>query len=295
MRYIPNSYPPPNNYYQQGQGAVSNGAAPYYFGGYGYNNQNYGYNPYQYYGGGYYYNYYNELAERRRREQEEIQRRELFKQQQKIWERCVRINCNYLGIEYDQNECIYTAEYEVEEEYVPNMHIQIGSDIRKPNKRNNQQVVSEPKTENYYDYMIRLNKENQFHSHLERLLQTQQYSKQRQIEQLQQEEEYRQNYKYTKKDETLFEYFRGTGRERYIQFMEEEARAKNRNLGRLYDSPGYTQLLGIHDNKQTITPDFNIDDIEITLPEHLKNSYTERKKQFMDAIINSNPNLTARL
>lgn len=284
MRYIPNSFPP--NYYQQ-EGAVYN-TAPYYFGGYGYN-QNYYYNQ-PYYGYGY-YNQFNPIEIQRRQEQEEIQRRNWFNQQKSAWCKLIQCNCTYYNLDYNQNM------YFVDEWEIPNQSVSISitNDTGYQKSLTVDTTDNTIGTESLYDHIVRINNEEYQRSNLLRILNMQEEQKIQKSNQIQLEEEIRRNYKYDGKDESLFDYFRGTGRERYIQFINEQAYHQSKNLGRLYNSPGYSELLGIHNgNPQAISPDYNIDDIEITLPEHLKNSYTERRKQFMDSIINSNPNFVIR-
>lgn len=75
----------------------------------------------------------------------------------------------------------------------------------------------------------------------------------------------------------------------YAQILMKRAIEQNRDLKRAYDSDKYQQLLNMHNNSDNIidafTRDFTIDDMEITLPDRFNESYQERKRRFLEAII----------
>lgn len=84
--------------------------------------------------------------------------------------------------------------------------------------------------------------------------------------------------------EDLFDWMTIVDEQNYIK-RQKELEMKLRNVRTLYDPSRYNQMLSMHNNSVAFKQDLNIDDITIELPEHLKNSYTERRAKFIDAII----------
>lgn len=76
----------------------------------------------------------------------------------------------------------------------------------------------------------------------------------------------------------------------YAQILMRRAKEQRNDLKQAYDSNQYRQLLNMHNNSQNVidafTRDFTIDDMEITLPDRFNKEYQERRKRFLDAIIN---------
>lgn len=99
-----------------------------------------------------------------------------------------------------------------------------------------------------------------------------------------------ESYKFIDEDTDLFE-FMENGYKITLDIIEQEERSRQKDLTKLYNQNAYQQLLGVHESSYTYnslspTP-INIDDMEVTLPESIKNDeYYRRKKQFLDNILN---------
>lgn len=102
-----------------------------------------------------------------------------------------------------------------------------------------------------------------------------------------QEEEFKnKKYNTETKDMSLLEFFETQGRDDYIRALENKMYHQNRQIvGQLYNHPGYDELLRIHNANKFFNPNVTIDDMEISLPEHLRNNVSIRKQQFLDAIM----------
>lgn len=90
-------------------------------------------------------------------------------------------------------------------------------------------------------------------------------------------------------DEDLFTFLEKAGG-LYQDILIEESNKRSKNLGQLYDKNGYTTLINKHSGKyDALSPNFginSIDDMEITLPPHLKTSeYAKKKQAFLNAIL----------
>lgn len=76
--------------------------------------------------------------------------------------------------------------------------------------------------------------------------------------------------------------------------IKEEALAKRREVNNLYNSNDYRRLIDSRSNGMhfggTLNPNASIDDMEISLPQHLKNEYQLRKEKFIASIINRGGN-----
>ena len=71
--------------------------------------------------------------------------------------------------------------------------------------------------------------------------------------------------------------------------MKQEVLRKRKEVNNLYNRSDYQKLINLRSGNGfpgTFKPNANIDDMEIQLPEHLKNNYQKRKEQFLNAIIN---------
>lgn len=73
--------------------------------------------------------------------------------------------------------------------------------------------------------------------------------------------------------------------------MKEEV-MRDRTVNNLYNRSEYQKLIDLRSKGnmfgKTFAPNASIDDMEISLPEHLKNEYQRRKELFMEKIINRN-------
>ena len=72
--------------------------------------------------------------------------------------------------------------------------------------------------------------------------------------------------------------------------IKDEAMRKRKDITNLYNRSDYQKLIDLRSKGMefsgTFNPNANIDDMEITLPERLKNEYQRRKELFMEKIIN---------
>ena len=73
--------------------------------------------------------------------------------------------------------------------------------------------------------------------------------------------------------------------------IKDEAMRRRKDAQALYNRSDYQKLIEARSGgsitfNRSLNPDANIDDMEISLPEHLKNEYTRRKALFMEKIIN---------
>lgn len=71
--------------------------------------------------------------------------------------------------------------------------------------------------------------------------------------------------------------------------IKREVLNKRREVNNLYNRSDYQKLIDLRSGNNfpgTFNPNANIDDMEIQLPEHLKNTYQKRKEQFLEALIN---------
>lgn len=93
----------------------------------------------------------------------------------------------------------------------------------------------------------------------------------------------------------IIEYNKSAG-ELYNEIVEQEQRNMQRNLTRLYNPTQYNQLVKMNSGANSyfnsvfqgtaMQKEMNIDDMEVTLPSHLVKSYDDRKRAFLDAILN---------
>lgn len=85
--------------------------------------------------------------------------------------------------------------------------------------------------------------------------------------------------------------------ENYVDMLLEKEKEKQKDVSKLYNNDDYRKLLNMNSNNNTyFNSIFNggnnnqnnvsIDDMEISLPNHLANEYQSRRKQFLDAILN---------
>ena len=95
-------------------------------------------------------------------------------------------------------------------------------------------------------------------------------------------------------DISMYDFFQVAGKLLQDEYYE-DLRRKNRNVGLLYDRNEYNKLLGSGNrNNNYFSSVFNngnnnpvnIDDMEITLPSQINDEYHQRKRAFLDAIIN---------
>lgn len=92
------------------------------------------------------------------------------------------------------------------------------------------------------------------------------------------------------KNQSLLEFLEDTATEHYIEVLQKKARAASQNIGRLYNHDSFAELInrynrgGDNISNPIFNPNVTIDDMEISLPAHLKNDYAERRAQFMQSI-----------
>ena len=86
--------------------------------------------------------------------------------------------------------------------------------------------------------------------------------------------------------------------EQYVQMLLDREKEKQKDISKLYNNNDYRKLLNMNKkssnyfnsifNGNNMNNNVSIDDMEITLPNHLANEYQTRRKQFLDAILNNN-------
>ena len=92
-------------------------------------------------------------------------------------------------------------------------------------------------------------------------------------------------------DMSLLEFLEGKGRDDYINMLEEKRFHESRRaVGQLYSHNGYDELLRIHNANKYLNPYTTIDDMEVTLPYHIKREKDIRKQQFLSSILGGGPN-----
>lgn len=264
----------------------------------GYNQQPYG--QYNQYGNGYYNPYYDPYEARRRAEYEAKIREQQHMARMKVWEAVVKANLKFYGQEMTGS--IFEDSWEVPQEYHPKISIMSKSGNRVITLTKNYEEPHEIVYENGFRHYQRESEEFDRRAGLLRLVQLRD---QQEAARMQQEEEYKrryQNYSYSGKNESLYEFLHGSGRERYIQFeFDDRLKHQKRNVGAMYNRDQFDSVMDIYKINEearrqptTISPGLvvnGLDDISITLPEHLKSEYQERRDQFMSAIMKRNPNM----
>lgn len=97
----------------------------------------------------------------------------------------------------------------------------------------------------------------------------------------------------TVKNENLLDYLAGTATDKYREVIDEKCFYSNHNVSKLYDSNVYNQLIGIHNSSMNsaLNRVLTVDDISITLPASLAKNYAERRRLFMESVMNKTPSL----
>lgn len=90
-------------------------------------------------------------------------------------------------------------------------------------------------------------------------------------------------------DMNMFEFFESFG-ELIVEEKLKEQKLKQKDLGGLYNSNQYNQLINMHSNSNNyfnnvFNKQVNIDDMEIRLPSSLNNEYHERKRKFLESLL----------
>lgn len=236
----------------------------------------------------------------RNRYEENMRRQEQqWLEYQKVWMSVVNANRRFHGLEeYDMNE----NQYEIPQEYHPTISIMngMGECVNVINKNpGNPEPVQ---YENGFNHMIRMHNDDMRRQRLLRVMQERDYQNNmiaQREEQLRQESE---NYTYKGNNESLFEFFNGSGKQRYIDMLEYNDRKNRHRVGTLYGRNQFDSVMEIYKiNEEArrkkgveISPGLvvnGLDDISITLPEHLRSNYQERRDEFMVAILGRNPNM----
>lgn len=198
----------------------------------------------------YYYQQTYDPFEIRRRQEEEYQKQlKIRRGQIESMKKMIEINCHFFGYEFD--ESAYDEMYSDEKIY--------------ERQRDMQQHIN--------------------------MHQLQQCIAQQNIQQQMKYQEIENNgYPTEVKDETLLEFLEGTARDEYIKIVEDGYYKQSKQaIGSLYNKPGYEELLRIHNANRFLSPNVTIDDMEITLPEHLRNTRNERREKFLQCITQGIP------
>lgn len=203
-------------------------------------------------GGG---NYYNPFYAQQQFEARQKQQRELFEEQVKLWKMMSTAYYHYNGMEVPK---------EVKE----------GLDRRFDiNRYRNQR-----KDDGFFDELANIYQQAQ-----------QQEANYQQMMQ-RREEEFTKAYnsKGEYDDMTAYEWLSGPMTDRHIWAIEQESiQQQRKNVANLYDPNSYNRLLGIHESSfKSLNPSVNIDDMEIGLPEGLRNADRMKRRQaFLDSIM----------
>ena len=278
------------------------------------------YNPYQqqyqynYYNNGYYdpngfyHNYYDPYEARKRYEEQMQAREREYQSKLKVWDVVVKANMKFHGYEVDGN--IFQDEWEIPQEYHPTISIMTESGEHKKTINRFGDQPHKVMYENSFKHSQRMQYQYNQRNDLLRLLNLR--DQQAEFKRKQEEEYIRQrkNYVYHGNDETLYEFLHGSGRERHIQFMyTDKLKQQKKNVGALYKKDQFDSVSEIYkineaarmgvlaaskDNPIQISPGLivnGLDDISISLPEHLKSTFQERRDTFMTAILSRNPNM----
>lgn len=259
------------------------------------------YNPYQQQQ--YWYGPYYDPYEARRRAEYEMKERERYYIEQKyVWEAAIRANMRFHGYEIDDD--VFKDEWEIPQEYSPSISIQTESGA---NQRVLNKLYDDPHEVAYENGFKHFQREYEDDCRRGGLIRLLNLRDQQVAQKIQMEKDYqiaRENYVYKGKDESLYEFFHGSGRERYIQFeFIDKFNEQRRNVGALYNRSQFDNVMDIYKiNEEArrnnrsfeVSPGLRVnglDDISITLPEKLKSSYQQRREQFMTAIMKKNPNM----
>lgn len=205
-------------------------------------------------GGGYsYYNpYLNPMYMQKQREEYERQQKQEFDNQVNVWKHCIRSTNACYGQDTDEEK--------LDKVFHQNDSVEYQEELQKIQLNNNCQRIM----------MLRQQQEAYYQ-------QQEQYRLQ-QLKEIQEQEV---------EEESLFEFLRGTARERYIESLENRSRDRSR-VKNLYDHSAYERLLGVHETNGTfnsLNPYISIDDLEIQLPQSLQTERELKRKQFMESIM----------
>lgn len=192
-----------------------------------------------------YYQTYDPFEIRRRQEEEYKRQQTIRNGQIESMKALMKANCHFFGEEFDEES--YDEYY----------------------SENNQ---------------FEINRDMQMHNSIHSLKQNVDYQVSVINQQMQQIHE--NGYPTQVKDESLLEFLEGTARDELIAITEAEYVSINRQaVGSLYNKPGYNELLEIHRANRFLDPNATIDDMEIGLPAHLRNTRDERRERFMKALL----------
>lgn len=198
---------------------------------------------------GYGYNNLNPMLLREQQLAEEKRRKEEERNNLNIWKMCITSSNTFYGYDTDQEEL---------EDYL---------DMSKYNDMCQKLLYFDNMFYNIiqYDNQYRMQED---YNRQQYLLAVEESNKQPQCE------------------DTLLEFLRGSARERYIETLESKSYEQQRDVRDLYDSNAYSRLLGVHNQSyQSLSPNINIDDMEIKLPSELRNERDIRRQQFINAVI----------
>lgn len=237
-----------------------------------------------------YYYSFDPIENRRIQEQLEIQRRTYYEEQIKIWNTMRQSYCDFYHLDYNPSD--YEDVYEVPQPIKFKIKITRGDGTVIKNTTRAQEEL--PKTETGYERMKRQAREQEYHNKMVALLE--QKRKQIEYDNYLKEQRLAEVQAYNSSDapnESLYDFFKGSANQRYLRIRDEECRSRERkNVALLYNSKDFNNVLALHNkNPQYMNFNFNLDDIEVTLPDHLKSSYQERREKFIESIVNYNPKL----
>jgi len=95
-------------------------------------------------------------------------------------------------------------------------------------------------------------------------------------------------------DVSMYEY-NNMMSEQYVQMLQDKEKDRQRDISKLYNNNDYHKLLNMNNksgsyfnsifNGGNMNNNVSIDDMEVSLPNHISNEYQSRRKQFLDAIL----------
>lgn len=193
--------------------------------------------------------YYNPYLEKKRQEEQRRIQEQQQGEQNKILEKMMRISLKFQGM--PQEEIDSTIRMRMHQE--PQTELEIN--IRKSEIANNEGHM--------YNNLSKMQQEQDKREYEEKL-------------RIQEEERNKT------KNMGMCEYFETIASETLLSIKENETTKTKRDLTNIYNQSSYSKMLK---NKN----DVDIDDLEITLPEHVRNSYDEetemRRKRFLEAVL----------
>jgi hypothetical protein len=206
---------------------------------------------------GMYNNLYSPYHQRQLEEQRQQQERAAFEQKIQLEKALMRNSLAYRGIQIGDQE----LDEMIREQYYPSGDQQYSQEYSEiGNLMKNSMNLYNTQSIPYQDYEI--------------------------YNQIQKANEIRDEYKNV---ETLDDWLVKVSQD-LMRTRDEERRMQERDLRGLYDTNNYRSLLDVHNSTfSSLSGEVTLDDMSIELPSRLKNNYSERRRMFLEQIMNNNP------